>query len=300
MSQQSGDEGGGGEEERVGQKATTPIFATQVNLESESKHQESKTTEHKRVPYKHSPKIEEVTFCLNESGSNTLPESVDIGQLMGSITSTKKLNRLPGWKKHFESTESMEVIQDTFWWFFCNQIKEDSTAEEQAVLFDRIAQNFVMLFLNVPRRRKDNFFKHYNEAMAHVIHRSFCEAYPRSRSTFEKKNFKERILSLCAHWTLGMRPTNTKYVANAWTTRSVGKFGRRGTMVALERETGGEGECVYGQIIHHESAISCDVFLCVCSPVTSLSLFPLLIPSPPCSILFGGVIISLLVISCDE
>ena len=67
--------------------------------------------------------------------------------------------------------------------------------------------------------------KEYHKAMSHTIFRSFCDAYPKSKMTFEDVEFRERLALLCAHWTIGMRPQKLRRMVDAWTARPVGGDG---------------------------------------------------------------------------
>jgi hypothetical protein len=192
------------------------------------------------------------------------------------------------WESHFLSQESMEVVQDVFWWFFLAKERPDpstqryrcvrrcslregfeissrklgmlevgesvaalevrrtdrgltrirceagwlsettpagapvmsreigASAQQQYQLFDRAADNFTMLFMNVPDKQKDAFFEHYHDALAQSVFAAFFTAYPHSRYKFEAPRFRQHICGMVAEWTTGRRAFANTMDTDSW------------------------------------------------------------------------------------
>jgi hypothetical protein len=77
------------------------------------------------------------------------------------------------------------------------------SAQHQYQLFDRAADNFAMLFMNIPDKQKDAFFENYHDALAQSIFAVWWTAFPKSRFKFEKPAFRAHICGMIAEWTTG-------------------------------------------------------------------------------------------------
>ncbi|XP_035191617.1 protein FAM227B-like [Oxyura jamaicensis] len=71
--------------------------------------------------------------------------------------------------------------------------------EDQDHFFDRIAENFVVLFLLVPTKAKDTFFQVYPDCLSQVIYVKFCEAFPESIESFDD-DFKDGLVDFIFQW----------------------------------------------------------------------------------------------------
>ncbi|KAM9181587.1 protein FAM227B [Mergus octosetaceus] len=104
--------------------------------------------------------------------------------------------------------------------------------EDQDHFFDRIAENFVVLFLLVPIEAKDTFFFQVNEhlytvlflfwyvypdCLSQVIYVMFCEAFPESIKNFDD-DFKDGLVDLIFQWISGLKPR--KCVWKKWNLES--------------------------------------------------------------------------------
>jgi hypothetical protein len=81
-------------------------------------------------------------------------------------------------------------------------------------LFDRAADNFAMLFMKVPDRRKDAFFENYHGALAQAVYAGFWTAFPKSQKmpgdvgvAFDDPSFKQELCTLVSLWTTGRQNT---------------------------------------------------------------------------------------------
>ena len=101
------------------------------------------------------------------------------------------------WQATFLSEPSVEVLQDVFWWFFCQKFRPEGSQELQYQLFDRAADNFAMLFMSVTDKKKDAFFETYHEALAQAVFAGFWTAYPKSqKATFDRQAFKSELRNM--------------------------------------------------------------------------------------------------------
>ena len=100
------------------------------------------------------------------------------------------------------SKESQNLIQDLFWWFFCERYRAGKKAAEQEALFKRMACNFVRLLTRVPHIHKDKFFDRFHSIMANSVFAAFRVALPESEELFDDK-FRSDLCRLSAYWTTG-------------------------------------------------------------------------------------------------
>merc|ERR1712232_273277 len=105
------------------------------------------------------------------------------------------------WKNLFCHVKSMKIINDFFWWIFCNEFQIGKNIQEskqnKELLFDRISENFVPFFHGISNKYKGSFFSRFYDALAQVVYISFHTAYPNSKPRFDDL-FKERILHVCS------------------------------------------------------------------------------------------------------
>jgi len=107
------------------------------------------------------------------------------------------------WEKTFQCEKSQAVLQDIFWWFLAHLYQPDERL--QHTLFDRAADNFVELFLEVEPKRKDEFFAHYHGGLAQTVYSAFWLSYPKSRDRFRLPSFRQEMFALVTEWTTGAR-----------------------------------------------------------------------------------------------
>jgi hypothetical protein len=100
------------------------------------------------------------------------------------------------------SKESQGLVQDLFWWFFCERYKAGKKPAEQEALFKRMACNFVRLLTRVPHAQKDRFFDRFHSIMANSVFAAFRVALPESEELFDDK-FRSDLCRLSAYWTTG-------------------------------------------------------------------------------------------------
>ncbi|XP_035292552.1 protein FAM227B isoform X1 [Cricetulus griseus] len=107
------------------------------------------------------------------------------------------------WKSHILSDCSVALLHDSFWWWFLHKFKPNT--RDQDCLFDRIAENYVMLFLRIPHKKKDAFFQVYPDYLSQAIYAAFQESFPESSSLFNNE-FKEDLGNTIFLWLSGLKP----------------------------------------------------------------------------------------------
>ncbi|OCT89618.1 hypothetical protein XELAEV_18018236mg [Xenopus laevis] len=134
-----------------------------------------------------------------------LPGHMDAAQILNLITKTQNIkgDNLKVMKTFFLSKASIAVLQDSFWWLFCQQFKPNR--EDQNHLFDRISASFTDLFWSVPHNVKDFIFNMYPDCLSQAIFVAFYEAFPESIVLFND-NFKSEIMDLIFQWVSGVKP----------------------------------------------------------------------------------------------
>ncbi|XP_065060076.1 protein FAM227B-like [Rhopilema esculentum] len=142
-------------------------------------------------------------FRFNEL--TPLPGSLEAPQLLNRVTniqnfhgSFKKI-----WKKYFLSDATVAIFQDTFWWWFLDRYQTD--AESQALLFNRLADSFVGLFLAISTTEKDLFFQKFSDCLAQALYSAFCASFPMSFKLFNDE-FRKDLLDMISEWFTGIRP----------------------------------------------------------------------------------------------
>lgn len=167
--------------------------------------------------------MELASFPGFKTESTILPGALEAPQLLNSIT--KLLNITPSikkvWKNFFLSEASVGILQDAFWWIFLEYSKRrqkipniKDIAISQSQLFDRMATNYITLFISVPYHVKDYFFKQYPNALSQAIYSAFFSAFPLSTGIFNS-DFREHIVELIHEWISGVRP-QVQEVLKTW------------------------------------------------------------------------------------
>ncbi|KAM4829544.1 protein FAM227B isoform 2-T2 [Thomomys bottae] len=113
----------------------------------------------------------------------------------------EKLRKI--WRYHFLSEASIELLHDCFWWWFLYKFKPDRKNEDY--LFDRISENYAVLFLSIPIRQKDTFLQVYPDYLAQAICAVFYEAFPESAALFNDE-FKKDLGNTIHLWMTGLKP----------------------------------------------------------------------------------------------
>ncbi|NP_083731.2 protein FAM227B [Mus musculus] len=149
--------------------------------------------------------IEGCTFLFNQNEVTQLPRHLDAKQIYLYVLKTHNFEEkvFKVWKTHVLSDCSIALLHDSFWWWFLHKFKPDKRDED--FLFDRIAESYVTLFIKIPLRRKDAFFKMYPDCLTQAVYTTFQESFPESCSLFNDK-FKEDLGNTIFLWLSGLKP----------------------------------------------------------------------------------------------
>ncbi|CAO2578994.1 Protein FAM227B [Lemmus lemmus] len=134
-----------------------------------------------------------------------LPRHLDAKQIYLFILRNNNFEEkvIKVWKTYILSDCSIALLHDSFWWWFLHKFKPDR--RDQDCLFDRISESYVTLFIRIPHRRKDAFFKVYPDCLAQAIYAAFQESFPESSDLFNNE-FKEELGNTIFLWLSGLKP----------------------------------------------------------------------------------------------
>lgn len=193
-------------------------------------------------------KIEDAVVRFQQNKYTPLPDMVDIDTVMEIVLKSMPFasgkSRLV-WRNNFKSDACQKIVLDSFWWFMAHLFKNDQQ-DAQDQLFNRLADNFVRLFYQVPSEHKDQFLGRFYDSLAQIIFQSFYIAYPKSRMSFDD-DFKLNLIDTCAEWTTGLVPSRPTWLHWAHeqdmkgTKRrhDLGSLGSRSAKSAVSREGAG-------------------------------------------------------------
>lgn len=166
-------------------------------------------------------KIEEAHPSLNLPGYfEPMPSIVNIQRVFANLHYTVRHKRSPKfeqWKKYYFSNENLAVISDFFWLAMCRIVHKGRYLEQEEILLDRIAGNYMQLFSSVPAEDKQLFFKSYYDTLAQSVYYSLFFAFPKSRSLILSEEFKSEFYEIIVNEVAGVplaEPSYKKWVLN--------------------------------------------------------------------------------------
>lgn len=115
------------------------------------------------------------------------------------------------WRKLFCSRLSVDIMIDTFWFFWVAEYMNVRTQARYKrrclnLMFSRVADHYTRLFEMIPARFKDDFFKRYPNCMCQAIFYAFCQCFPQSVYTTFGDEFKHKLTTLVFNWMTGANP----------------------------------------------------------------------------------------------
>eukprot|EP00357_Protocruzia_adherens_P036770 CAMPEP_0114997576 /NCGR_PEP_ID=MMETSP0216-20121206/14982_1 /TAXON_ID=223996 /ORGANISM="Protocruzia adherens, Strain Boccale" /LENGTH=405 /DNA_ID=CAMNT_0002361985 /DNA_START=218 /DNA_END=1435 /DNA_ORIENTATION=- len=137
-----------------------------------------------------------------------LPTNVRVDRVKVNVRHTAnkalegRLRKL--WWAEFNSTQSTAIICDSFWYVVCKLFKPGRYEKIEAFLYNRIARNYVGLFLRVDKDFKHVFFNDYYDYLAQSVFYSLFYAYPKSRTSFNDE-FKHLLLEFFSEMLTGIK-----------------------------------------------------------------------------------------------
>ena len=134
-----------------------------------------------------------------------LPRQIEAPHILNKVTQGLDFDSswAKVWKKCFLSQGSVALLQDIFWWVLMECFIPNR--REQDRLYNRIADSYVSLFMNIPEKHKDFILKHYPSALAQSLYSTFCSIYINSLKHFDD-DFKTFLCNLTAEWICGSTP----------------------------------------------------------------------------------------------
>ncbi|XP_028935037.1 protein FAM227A isoform X1 [Ornithorhynchus anatinus] len=111
-------------------------------------------------------------------------------------------------QKFLTSPGPKAILLDTFWWIFLERYQPNK--EIQSQLFDRIARNYTILLLNIPRTHyTETLLKRFPLLLSQALYTSFCACFP--QSWFDNHEFKSHICNTTMEWIGGIFPCQNSY-----------------------------------------------------------------------------------------
>ncbi|XP_054097494.1 protein FAM227A isoform X6 [Callithrix jacchus] len=109
----------------------------------------------------------------------------------------------------FLSSPSLRAIWlDSFWWIFHERYQPNK--ELQNKLFDRIARNYALLLLHLPKSHyEEALLKRLPSLLSKAVYTSFCCCFP--QSWFNTHEFKSDICNTISLWISGTYPCPQSY-----------------------------------------------------------------------------------------
>eukprot|EP00357_Protocruzia_adherens_P017981 CAMPEP_0114995574 /NCGR_PEP_ID=MMETSP0216-20121206/13810_1 /TAXON_ID=223996 /ORGANISM="Protocruzia adherens, Strain Boccale" /LENGTH=418 /DNA_ID=CAMNT_0002359641 /DNA_START=8 /DNA_END=1264 /DNA_ORIENTATION=- len=135
-----------------------------------------------------------------------LPPNVKLKRVKGNVYNTVELKNSikDKWWAEFDSPQSTAIICDSFWLVICKLFKTGQYIDTEELLLDRIAANYVSLFVKVDKDFKNIFFEYYFDALAQSVFYSLFYAYPKSRTKFND-DFKKALVELFSETLTGIK-----------------------------------------------------------------------------------------------
>eukprot|EP00794_Sanderia_malayensis_P009002 gene9002-9964_t len=139
-----------------------------------------------------------------------LPYPLQASDVLRIVTEAQcDLERKPAFKREFtrffHSRLSQGILQDTFWWIFCNKYQPGPKSQQN--LFNRIAHNYTkQLNRCIGWRYQDTIFKRYPDLLSQAVYTTFCQAFPTSYRQFHDA-FKDEVIFLVHLWMVGTKPS---------------------------------------------------------------------------------------------
>lgn len=158
-------------------------------------------------------KIEDVDPPSSENGQAIpLPENSNFSRVIDNILETlRKVNPkfispqiVKAWRTHFSSTQCVSILSDMFWYCLVKIDKRPNLKQYKKDLLERVSQNYIQLFVNVPMHEKEFFFENFFDCIAQGVFYSMFFSYPKSRSRLNSEEFKRKLFELVSKSITGL------------------------------------------------------------------------------------------------
>ncbi|XP_008977494.2 protein FAM227A isoform X4 [Callithrix jacchus] len=152
---------------------------------------------------------------FNSSKPSELPNGVDFCDMVGNVIRAER-NHVSGkcfcsgreLEKFLSSPSLRAIWLDSFWWIFHERYQPNK--ELQNKLFDRIARNYALLLLHLPKSHyEEALLKRLPSLLSKAVYTSFCCCFP--QSWFNTHEFKSDICNTISLWISGTYPCPQSY-----------------------------------------------------------------------------------------
>lgn len=158
-------------------------------------------------------KIEDVDPPQSENGQAIpLPENSNFSRVIDNILETlRKVNPkfissqiVKAWRTHFSSPQCISILSDMFWYCLVKIDKRPNLKQYKKDLLERVSQNYLQVFVNVPMHEKEFFFENFFDCIAQGVFYSMFFSYPKSRSRLNSEQFKRKLFELVSKSITGL------------------------------------------------------------------------------------------------
>eukprot|EP00698_Gefionella_okellyi_P024495 TRINITY_DN8662_c0_g1_i1.p1 TRINITY_DN8662_c0_g1~~TRINITY_DN8662_c0_g1_i1.p1 ORF type:complete len:835 (+),score=148.81 TRINITY_DN8662_c0_g1_i1:75-2579(+) len=172
--------------------------------------QDAENSEEKVGPAPHT--VEAAPFPgFSDDGSRPLPFEVQTPHILQKIMEDVPLKGTPLdiLEMIFMCEENAVLVEDCFWWYYCEKFQKDEAAQDQ--MFSRMAMNYVTLFMHVESKYKNTLLLAYATSLAQAVAAAFNTCFYKSPAVkYDTSFFRAELLQTILYWTTGTRPARTE------------------------------------------------------------------------------------------
>jgi hypothetical protein len=137
--------------------------------------------------------------------------SLDVLKRLGDNVRFARKQDQRMWEEYLATKQAGALMQDFFWWFYCDKFAAGDRTAEQERMFGRMATNFVALASKVAPASKDRFFAAFHNVLAEGVLVAYKVALPESDARFGRA-FRGELARTAAYWTTGADIGPIEYV----------------------------------------------------------------------------------------
>ena len=168
-------------------------------------------------------KIEDVDPPMSTDGKPIpLPDNSNTSRVIDNILVTlrstnpkfKNSKITEEWGVHFNSAACQGILSDMFWYSVVKIDKRPNLKEYKKSLLERIAYNYIQVFVNVPYYFKEIFFENFYDCIAQGVFYSMFFSFPKSRTRLDSEEFKSKLFNIISTKLTGLDVNNQGF--NNW------------------------------------------------------------------------------------
>lgn len=161
-------------------------------------------------------KVEEAKIPLEiNSFTITLPADVDIDRVIRTVYLNLPHKTLKGkqqWLDIYNSKYCIDMICDFYWLCVAKLIKRAKAVDFESQILERIAMNYVNMFISTPEVNRNAFFLQFADTLAQGVYYALFYSFPKSRSQLIDPDFRKEVFELVASQITGIPISNEPYL----------------------------------------------------------------------------------------